>query len=310
MSKFQIGGQAVIEGLMLRGKSHWVLGVRLPDNNILIDATKLNSLTQRHAFWKLPLVRGCVALIESVSLGMKALTASAQLAAIEEEGEELKGWHMALVIVITVLIATGLFVVTPALFAKFLYGHFKSPILINLLEGSFKISILVAYIWAVSKLKDIARVYEYHGAEHAIIHAYEHGDELVPSEKMAENIRHVRCGTSFLILVMITSILVFSLLGKPPFALRVLYHLAIVPFIAGLSYEIIRIAGRHSDSKFIRFIMAPGLAMQRMTTRTPSNDQLEVAIAAFEKLIEVESAEQVMKEQPEKLLLNEGLNNA
>jgi uncharacterized protein YqhQ len=225
---------------------------------------------------------------------MKALTASAQHAALEEE-EELKGWHMGVVIILTVLASVGMFIVAPAFFAKFLYQRINSPFLINILEGIFKISILVGYIWSISRLKDIARVYQYHGAEHAVIHAYENGEELIASDAMAENTRHMRCGTSFLLMVMMISIVFFSLLGKPPFALRVLYHLAIVPFIAGISYEIIKLAGRNSDNKLIRLIMVPGLALQRMTTRIPSTDQLDVAIAALKELIRVESEEKEEK---------------
>lgn len=287
MSDINIGGQAVIEGLMLRGKNNWVLGLRSPENEIVVEAMPLKFISKKHSFLKLPIIRGSIALVEALILGMKALTLSAKFASSEEE-EELKGWHMVLAIVIAMSLAVGLFIITPAFLAKTMYKYIDSPVLINLFEGILKITILTIYIWSISRLKDIARVYEYHGAEHAVIHAFENNETLEPSLELSKHTRHMRCGTSFLLLVMITSILIFSFLGKPPLVERILYHLAIVPIIAGISYEIIRFAGKHSKNKLVQVLMSPGLMLQYMTTRQPSIDQLEVAMAALKELLRVE----------------------
>lgn len=290
MSKIKLGGQAVIEGIMLKGDNYWTLGIRNQNNEIELQSEPLKKSTKLEALWKLPLFRGIKALFEAFTLGYKTLSISAYKSAEvdEEEGSELSAWHMALAIAIAMVMATGLFVVTPAFFIKFLYTTNLSSISINILEGSLKILILAAYIGTISLMPDIKRVFAYHGAEHAVIHAFERDEELVPSEKMAQNVRHVRCGTSFLMLVMITSILIFSLLGKPPFLERILYHLAIVPLVAGVSYEIIRFAGKHSESKYVEILMFPGLTMQKMTTRIPDQAQLEVAIATLKELVRLE----------------------
>lgn len=291
MSKIKLGGQAVIEGIMLKGSNYWTLGIRNPDNQIEIQSESLNKSGKFVFLWKLPLFRGIKALGEAFSLGFKALSISAYKAAeTEEEGAELSSWHMAVAVIIAVLMSSALFIVTPAFFVKFLYGTSLSPISINILEGALKIMMLAGYIGGISFMPDIKRVFEYHGAEHAVIHAFERNEELMPSEKMAQNVRHVRCGTSFLMLVMITSILVFSLLGRPPFIERVLYHLAIVPLVAGISYEIIKFAGNHSENKYVRLLMLPGLTMQKMTTRVPDTDQLEVAIATLKELVRLEKS--------------------
>lgn len=292
MSKIKLGGQAVIEGIMLKGENYWTLGIRNQNNEIEIESESLKKSDKLAKFWKLPLLRGIKALGEAFTLGYKALSISAYKAAEteEEEGSELNAWHMGLAIIVAMVMATGLFVVTPAFFIKFLYTTDLSSFSINILEGSLKILILVAYISVISLMPDIKRVFAYHGAEHAVIHAYERGEELIPSENMAQNVRHVRCGTSFLMLVMITSILIFSLLGKPPFLERILYHLAIVPLVAGVSYEIIKFAGKHSESKYVQLLMFPGLTMQKLTTRIPDEAQLEVGIAALKELVRLEES--------------------
>lgn len=292
MSKMKLGGQAVIEGIMLKSENYWTLGIRNQNNEIELQSEILKKSKRFETLWKLPLFRGIKALGEAFTLGYKTLSISAYKAAEteEEDGEELTPWHMAIAIIIAMSAATGLFVITPAFFIKFLYTTNLSSVAINILEGSLKIFILAAYIRVISFMPDIKRVFEYHGAEHAVIHAVEKGEELVPNDKMAQNIRHMRCGTSFLMLVMITSVLIFSLLGKPPFLTRVLYHLAIVPFVAGISYEIIKFAGNHSDNKLVQILMVPGLTMQRMTTRVPDTGQLEVAIATVKELIRLEES--------------------
>lgn len=289
-SHIKLGGQAVIEGIMLKSKNFWTLGLRLPDGSIHLESNELKGSVKLKAFWRLPVIRGTKALIEALSLGYKALSISAFKAAEDVEGEaELGAGHMALAIVVAVAMTTLLFIATPAFFARILYNTSLTPFFINLIEGLIKISILVGYIGIISRLPDIKRVFEYHGAEHAVIHAYERNEPMEPNKKMADNIRHVRCGTSFLVLVMITSIIIFSMMGRPPFIERILLHLAIVPLVAGISYEIIKYAGNHSNKLIVKLIMLPGMNLQRMTTRRPADDQLEVAIQTLNELVRLES---------------------
>lgn len=293
MDKIKLGGQAVIEGIMLKSAHFWTLGLRLPDGSIHVESKPLTAGQRLKRLWKLPVVRGFKALIEAVTLGYKALSISAYKAAQdEEEGIEMGFGHMVLAIAVSVAGAVSLFIAMPAFFARALYSTPLSPFFINLFEGLFKIFVLVVYIWVISRLEDIERVFEYHGAEHAVIHAYERNELLEPNAKMAKNIRHMRCGTSFLVLVMITSILIFSLIGRPPFVERVLYHLAIVPVVAGISYEIIKFAAKYSGNIFVKLIMAPGMSLQRMTTRKPDESQMQVAIETLNELVRLETENQ------------------
>jgi len=286
---FHLGGQAVLEGVMLRGKRNWVLSVRAPDDTIIVQARKLNSLLERSPIARLPLIRGFIALIESLTLGVRAISISAQQAAGEQE-EELSAREIAVAIAISILLAVVLFIAVPAAFARALYELFESPLLINLLEGLVKIAIFTGYIWAISHIKDIARVFEYHGAEHKVIHSHEAGETVSVETATKHTTLHVRCGTSFLLLVLVLSIFIFSFLGRPPLLERVLYHIAIIPLIAGMAYEVIKAAGSR-PSRIIRAVVAPGLALQRLTTREPSPSQIEVAIVALEKLLKVENGE-------------------
>lgn len=294
MKRLRLGGQAVIEGIMLKSENFWALGTRNFNDDIEVQTNPLNP-SKLNIFWKMPFIRGTKALVDAIGLGFKALTISAQKAAETENkaGEiesELSTGHMVIAIGSAVIAAVVLFIVLPAFFVKFLYTTSFPNFLINLIEGIIKVGILVGYIASISLMSDIKRIFEYHGAEHAVIHIYEMDEELVASPEMAKNIRHVRCGTSFLMLVMIVSIFIFSLLGRPPFFERVLYHLAIIPLVAGVSYEIIRFAGNHQNNKFVRLIMIPGLTLQRLTTRIPDNEQLEVAIETLKELVRLEES--------------------
>lgn len=276
---------------MLRGKHNWIVSVRRPDETIVVHERPLRSWLKRYRLARVPLLRGFIGLIESLILGVKAISLSAQEAADEEE-EELGAKEIAVAILFAIALAVALFIALPAAFASALYRVFESVLVINFLEGLAKITVFVLYIWSISRLRDIARVFEYHGAEHKVIHAYEAGDELTVDAAQTHSPLHVRCGTSFLLLVMVLSILVFSLLGRPPLLERIAYHIAIIPLIAGLAYEIIKLAGRRRTSLVLRWIMAPGLALQRMTTREPSPDQLEVAHAALERLLVLEQGKE------------------
>ncbi len=285
-----VGGQAVIEGVMMRGKRHWSLAVRRPDDGIGLHSEPLNPLADRHRYFKLPVVRGVVGLWESLSLGMRALAMSANESRGEAE-EDISKKEMGLSIAIGVILAVGLFVVLPLFVVRSVRGWLPDSSLFVLVEGLLRILILIAYIWAVSRIKQLRRVFEYHGAEHKTIHALEAGLELVPENVKKFSPVHPRCGTNFLLIVMVLAIAVFSFVGVPGLLWLILSRLLGIPLIVGLSYEVIKYAGRHKDSQLMRFVMFPGLLLQKLTTREPDLSQIEVAIAALEGVAAAEPIE-------------------
>ncbi len=285
-----VGGQAVIEGVMMRGKRHWSLAVRRPDGSISVHSEPLKPLADRHGSFRLPVLRGIIGLWESLSLGMRALSMSAS-ESLGEEGEEISGKEMGISIIIGTILAIALFVVLPLFAVRSIRGWLPDSSLFVLVEGILRIFILVAYIWGVSRVKQLRRVFEYHGAEHETIHALEAGLELTP-----ENVRrfpplHPRCGTSFLLIVMVLAIVVFSFVGVPGLIWLIISRLLGIPLVIGLSYEVIRYAGRHKGSKIMHAVTYPGLLLQKLTTRAPDNSQIEVAIAALEAVAAVEPIE-------------------
>ena len=277
--KPMIGGQAVIEGVMMKGPDTIATAVREPSGRIAIRTEPVHSINETYPFLKKPLLRGVVALAEALVYGLKALSFSAQAAG--EEGEELSAKEIALTMAAAFGLAVLLFVILPTYAAKYIHSAVSDPHLLNLFEGVLRLLIFFGYVLAISSLSDIRRVFQYHGAEHKTIHAYEAG---MPLE--VENIRpysrlHPRCGTNFLLIVMLVSILMFAFLGWPDLWLRILSRVILLPLVAGISYEIIRFAGR-SESPLVAVCMKPGLWLQYLTTREPSDDQIEVAIQALE----------------------------
>lgn len=293
-----IGGQAVLEGVMLRGKDHWVVSVRRPDGEIVSETKPVPAWAKDRPFLRRPIIRGAVALVDAVTLGIGALSFSAREST--EEDIEIGPKEMAFTVVLGFALALGLFFALPVWLISFVQGAVKAQVgaagwgrnlLLNVAEGAVRLTIFFGYLVLVSKLKDIRRVFEYHGAEHKTIHAFEHGVEMTPEKIDAFSTRHMRCGTSFLLVVMVTSILIFATLGRPESILvRIGLRFLVLPLVAGISYEIIKWAGRNEDSKFVRIIMSPGLALQSLTTRPPSLDQIEVAVASLDKLLAVEGA--------------------
>lgn len=276
--KISIGGQAVIEGVMMRGPKYIATAVREPGGTIAIDKSLLTSVADKYPLLKKPMVRGVVALIESLVYGLKSLSYSAQVAG--EEGEELSDKEIAMTMVFALVLGIGLFVILPTYAAKAIHASIVDPLLLNLLEGVLRLVIFFAYIFGISRMKEIQRVFEYHGAEHKTIFAYEAGLELT-----VENIRpysrlHPRCGTNFLLIVMIVSILLFAFLGWPGLLERIISRVILLPVVAGIAYEIIRFAGR-SEQRWVCIAIKPGLWLQNLTTREPSDDQIEVAVAAL-----------------------------
>jgi uncharacterized protein YqhQ len=273
-----MGGQAVMDGVMMRGESVWAVAVRREDGGIELRTGDAPHWAERYG--NIPLVRGVVNLVESLSLGMRALTWSADVNAPEDEqlskGSVIVSLGMALVFFV------GVFLLLPMLGARgasSLLG--LSGAAFHLLEGLFSLGLFLGYITLIGRIPDINRVFQYHGAEHKAIAAYERGVELTPESAQQFTTEHVRCGTNFLLTVFVIAIVVYSMVGRPALPILVLSRVLLIPVIAGLAYEVIRFAAGHMDKRWVRTLMVPGLALQRLTTREPSLDQLEVAIASL-----------------------------
>ena len=292
-----IGGQAVLEGVMMRGPASWSVACRRPDNSIAVERHPLPSLVQRHPWLKWPMLRGVVVLAESLVIGIKALMISANQALEEEEqiSDKQLGWTLGTAMVLF----TAIFIALPVFGTKLL-GNLvgdlpeERPLLFNVVEGAIRLSIFLAYLLAIARFKDVRRVFEYHGAEHKTIYAYENGDPLVPEEiDRKYSTLHVRCGTNFLFIVLFFTILAHFLLDlfASGLLVRVAIRIGAIPILAGFSYELIKLASRNEDSVLFRAAMLPGLALQRITTKPPSSDQIEVAIAAMKAVAsDIESA--------------------
>jgi len=283
----QVGGQAVIEGVMMRGVDHWSLAVRRPDDTIGVHEFPLVSWMKRWPILKTPVVRGVVALVESLVIGLRALTMSANESLGEEE-EPLGKKEIGVTLFVALAFAIGLFFLAPLLLTGLFRGWLGTGWGFWVVEGLVRVGIFLAYLAVITQIKDLRRVFEYHGAEHMSIHALEHGEELTVGNVEKYKTLHLRCGTSFLLIVMVVSIFVFAIVKWPAWYWLILSRIVLVPLIAGVSYEIIKFAGRHESSVFVRIAMAPGLALQWMTTKQPDDAQVEVAIAALEKIIELE----------------------
>jgi uncharacterized protein YqhQ len=286
-----IGGQAVLEGVMMRGISTWAVAVRNPEGQVELSSEPLVPWAKRHRLWRLPVIRGVVALGESLKIGFRALAISANAQMEEdEEGvkEEIGGWVWGLTIVFSMALAVGLFFVVPVGLTSLIKDELGSPLLFWLIEGLLRTAIFIGYIAAISRLPDLRRVFEYHGAEHKTISCYEAEDELVPSRAKLYSRLHPRCGTSFLLIVMVLAIFVFAPIGLPAWYWLLASRILGIPLIAGLSYEVIKWAGKHRRKRWVRAVMWPGLMLQNLTTREPDEEQLAVAIAALEKVLEEE----------------------
>ena len=283
-TSFQYGGQAVIEGVMMRGPKRYAVAVRKPGGDIVLDEKPISSLMERFAFLKWPFIRGFIALLESLLIGIKTLTYSANQAG-EEEEEELTRWEMVVTISMAVGLAVLLFIVLPTGAAHYLENWF-TPFWQNFMEGLIRIAVFIIYVVAISQMKDIQRVFQYHGAEHKVIHTYEAGKELTAENAGKFSAMHPRCGTSFLLLVLILTVIVYSFLHTPQLWWRILSRVLLLPVIAGIGYEILKFSGKHAAHPLMRILIAPGLWLQKLTTREPEESQLEVAIKALEAVLE------------------------
>ena len=280
--KITIGCQAVIEGVMMRGPELTATAVRTPEGKIEISSRPVNSISDRYPILKKPLLRGCVSLIESLVIGIRSLGYSAQMAG--EEEEQLSDRELAGTIAFAFVLAAVLFIAIPTGAAKLFHSITEDPVFLNLMEGLLRLFIFIAYIVGISRMKDIQRVFQYHGAEHKTIACFEAGEALTVENAMKHTRFHKRCGTSFLLIVMLVSIFVFAFLGWPSLIERIVSRIVLLPVVAGISYEIIRFSA-NSDNCLLGWAVKPGLWLQRLTTREPEPDMLEVAIESAKSVL-------------------------
>ncbi len=292
-----LGGQAVLEGVMMRGVSTWAVAVRKPAPEGSPDGTlgpidvktfPLQSLAKRHRVYRWPVIRGVVALAESLGIGLKALGISAN-AQLPEEEQEISGGAWAGTVVVALVFAIGLFFVVPVGLTSLIKHQLGSSLLFWLVEGVLRTAIFLGYLYLLSRLRDLRRVFEYHGAEHKVISCFEAEDDLTPERAKLYSRLHPRCGTSFLLIVMIMAIFVFAPIGLPAWWLLVLTRILGVPLIAGLSFEVIKWAGRNRRKRWVQMVMWPGMQLQKLTTREPDLDQLAVSIASLQAVLAVET---------------------
>ena len=289
--KYNYGGQAVIEGVMIRGRSSVVTAVRRPGGDINIDVKPLPSI---YTSWmrRTPLIRGVVILIEAMVLGIKSLLHSANIA-MEEEEEKIPAKAIWGMMALSAILVVALFFIAPLFLTKLLNAYLPNSLVFNVIEGIIRLAIFIGYLKVISMMSDIKRVFAYHGAEHKAVNAFEAGVPMEVNAIKTYSRAHVRCGTSFLFLVLIIAIVIFSFVGRQTLWLMVLSRIVLIPVIMGLGYEVIYFGAKHARNWFMKIILAPGLLMQSMTTREPDDKQLEVAIAAMNKAVEVDREEEL-----------------
>jgi uncharacterized protein YqhQ len=285
--KLKIGGQALIEGVMIKSNDYVSVAIRKDDGKIKTKVERFKSYTKKNKFFSLPFIRGIVVLIEMLYIGMKELIYTANEQSEEDEKESLSAWNIIFTIAVSLLFALVLFKAVPLLLAKYIIPLFgiKNVILFNLIDGLIRITIFIIYLLVISTFKDVKIMFQYHGAEHASISCYEHGEKLTVKNVKKYSTIHPRCGTSFLMLTLFVSIIMFSVVSIDyPYWKLLLLRLPLVLPIAGISYELLKIGDKKRRSLFVRIITAPGMWVQRITTRKPDEKQIEVAIAAVEEL--------------------------
>ena len=288
-AKFHYGGQAVIEGVMIRGQKTVVTAVRRPNSEVITNSRPLSSV---YTGWvrKTPFLRGVIVIIEAMVLGISSLLYSANVS-LEEEEEEITGKAVWLMIATAVLLAVVLFLIIPLFLTRLLNPYIDSSLVFHLIEGAIRLAIFIAYLKLVGLLPDIRRIFTYHGAEHKVVNAYEHGAPLEVEAVKTHDKAHVRCGTSFLFVVLVIAILVFALVGRPALWLMVLSRILFLPVIAALGYEFIHFGARHAGNPLVKAVLLPGLWLQGMTTKEPGDDQIEVALAALKRTLEIDAEE-------------------
>jgi len=291
VAEFNYGGQAVMEGVMMRGSKALAVAVRRPDGEITIHTEMLDP--KIYASWvsKVPFLRALTSLWDVLVLGIRTLFYSAEVALGEEAEVKFNGPIAWGTLAVSLALGVGLFFVAPLLLVGLVDRYIESSFLSNVVEGVIRLLIFLAYIWAVGKIPEISRVFAYHGAEHKTVNAYEAGLELTPENAARCSTAHYRCGTAFLLSVMVISILIFALFGRPPMVLRILSRIVLIPVVAGIAYEYIKLTNRYRHKRIVRIMAAPNLALQRLTTRQPDASMLEVSVAALKRVLEIERGE-------------------
>jgi uncharacterized protein YqhQ len=284
------GGQAVMEGVMIRSKKHVVVCVRQPNDEILTKTEEIHSLSEKSRILKVPFVRGILALFETLYIGVKGIYFSANAAFGDEEEEvSFSAKEIAVVVAVALVLSVLLFSVTPFFLTSLL--NLGGGVVFNIVEGIVRLSFLLVYLAAVSRIGDFKRVFQYHGAEHAAINAYEAGVELNVENARRYSRFHARCGTSFLLIVMVISILLFSLMPNLGYWVRLAYRILLIPLIASVSYELLRLSDRYKHSQIMKVLTAPGLALQQLTTQPPEDKMLAVALKAVKKVVDLQKTE-------------------
>ncbi len=288
--RFHYGGQAVIEGVMMRGQKAMVTAVRRPNGELIMDTRPLSAI---YTGWmrKTPLIRGIIVLLEAIVLGIRSLLYSANVS-LEEEEVKISGGLVWLMLIVSLAFAVGLFFMAPLFLTKLFDPYINSSLVFHLIEGFIRLAIFIAYLRLIALAPDIKRTFAYHGAEHKTVNAYEDGAPLEIEAIKGYSTAHVRCGTGFLLTVLVIAILVFALIGRPSVWLMVMSRIVLLPAIAALGYEVIRFEANHTKNSFVKAIMTPGLWLQRLTTREPDDRQLEVAISALTKVVEIDQLKQ------------------
>ena len=287
---FHYGGQAVIEGVMMRGKEGMAISVRQPNGELNIVRQPLASI-YKGRLREMPLIRGIIVLVETLVLGTQSLLHSAQVAAAEETGEKIPTALLWGTVAASLALAVAIFFMVPLFATRYLIDpYINSALLSNILEGLIRIGIVIAYLKLISLMPDIKKVFAYHGAEHKVVNAYEAGVPLEVESVKNYSTAHARCGTAFIFIVLIIAIFVFALVGRPTLWIRILSRIALIPVIAVISYEIMRFGAGHIKNVMVRILLAPGLILQAITTREPDDSQIEAAISALNEVIEIDKA--------------------
>jgi len=292
LAEFNYGGQAVIEGVMMRGSKSVAVAVRDPSDQIVVHTEPLNAMIYQGPISKIPFVRGLTSLWDALVLGIRALMYSADVALAEEEGVEFSGPIAWGTMALSLGLGVGLFFLLPMFLVSLADRYIASSAVSSLVEGVIRILLFVGYIAAIGLMPDIRRVFAYHGAEHKTINAYEDGAPLEPASVAKYSTAHTRCGTGFLLIVLVIYILVVAPMGRPPLLIRVVSRLVTIPIVAGIAYEVMKFGARHYDKPLVRALVAPGLTLQRLTTREPEEPMLEVSIASLKAVLAAEHADE------------------
>lgn len=281
------GGQAVMEGVMMRGAAHWAVAVRRPDGRVHVESHDIDSVVGRHPVLGKPFLRGVIVLGQSLTIGVRAMVVAANQSVDEED--RLTSREVGISLAVALVVFVGVFILGPTTLFAWAGRRYGDGVGVLVAEGVFRVALFVGYLWLIGRFKDVRRVFQYHGAEHETIAAYEHREPLDPAHVSRFPKEHVRCGTNFLIIVLIVTIFVFTLFGTPGIVWRLVSRVIAIPLIAGIAYEALRLGARFPDSALMRALMRPGIWLQKITTKDPDTGQIEVAIASFDEVLRREA---------------------